>query len=52
MVARRSARAAVSVVLGVLLTTTSGGAAAVAAPTAQPDGVAEVIARYQARSPS
>ena len=51
MATRRSARAAVSVALGVLLTTTSGGAAAVAAPAAQRDGVAAVIASYQAQIP-
>src|SRR5262245_65654089 len=35
----------------VLLATTPGGAAPVAVPAAQPDGVAVVITRYQARIP-
>ena len=51
MATRRSARAVVSIALGVLLTTTSGGAGAVAAPGAQRDGVAAVIARWQAQIP-
>jgi CubicO group peptidase (beta-lactamase class C family) len=51
MAARRSARAAVAVALGVLLATASGGAAAVATPAAQRDGAAAVIAYYQARIP-
>ena len=51
MAARSSARAAVAAVVGVLLTVTSGGAAAVAAPAGQRDGVAAVIAGYQARIP-
>src|SRR5947199_2935985 len=52
MATRRWARAAVAAAVGVLLTATSGGAAAVAAPAAPRDGVAAVIASYQARSPS
>jgi CubicO group peptidase (beta-lactamase class C family) len=51
MATRRSARAAVAAAVGVLLTTTSGGAAAVATPAAPRDGVAAVIASYQARIP-
>ena len=51
MATRRSARAAVAVTVGVLLATVSGGAAAVAAPAAQRDGVAAVIASYQAKIP-
>ncbi len=51
MATRRSARAAVAAVVGVLLATMSGGVAAVAAPARQRDGVAAVIASYQARIP-
>ena len=47
----RLARAAVAAALAVLLTTTSGGAATVAAPDTQRDGVAAVIASYQAKIP-
>ncbi|HEU4426517.1 MAG TPA: serine hydrolase domain-containing protein, partial [Pilimelia sp.] len=52
MARRRSARAAVAAAVGVLLTTMSGGAPAVAVPAVQRDGVAAVIARYQARIPA
>ncbi|MGH3464363.1 MAG: serine hydrolase domain-containing protein [Kribbellaceae bacterium] len=48
---RGSARAAVAAVVGVLLTAMSGSMAAVAAPADPPDGVAAVIASYQARIP-
>jgi len=51
MATRRSARAAVAAAVGVLLAATSGGATAVAAPAGQRDGVAGVIASYQARIP-
>jgi hypothetical protein len=51
MATRRSARAAVAAAVGVLLTTPWGGAAAVAGPAAPRDGVAAVIASYQARIP-
>jgi CubicO group peptidase (beta-lactamase class C family) len=51
MATRRLARAAVAAAVGVALTTTSGGAAAVATPAAPRDGVAAVIASYQARIP-
>jgi CubicO group peptidase (beta-lactamase class C family) len=51
MSTRRSARSAVAAAVGVLLMTMSGGATAMAAPPARPDGVATVIASYQARIP-
>ncbi len=51
MATRRRVRATVIAAVGILLITTSGGAVAAAAPTAQRDGVAEVIASYQARIP-
>src|SRR5262245_50736575 len=51
MAPRRSARAVVAAAVVILLTTTSGGAAAVAAPTSQRDGVAGVIASYEAKIP-
>jgi hypothetical protein len=52
MATRRSARAAVAAAVGFLLMAMSGGTAAVAAPEAERDGVAGVIASYQARFPS
>ncbi|WP_405064873.1 beta-lactamase family protein [Kribbella sp. NBC_01510] len=51
MATRRAVRAAVAAVVVVLLTTVSGGTPTVAAPTAQSDGVAAVIASYQTRIP-
>jgi CubicO group peptidase (beta-lactamase class C family) len=52
MATRRSARAAVAAAVGVLLTTTtSGGVGVGAAQAHQRDGVAAVIASYQARIP-
>ena len=52
MATRSLARAAVVAAVGVLLTTTSGGVVASAAtPAAQRDGVAAVVAAYQARIP-
>lgn len=51
MATSRSARLAVATTLTVLLTASLGGAAAVATPSAQTDGVATVIANYQARIP-
>jgi len=51
MATRRSGRAAIAVAVGVLLTTTLGGTTAVAAPATRSDGVAAVIADYQARIP-
>jgi CubicO group peptidase (beta-lactamase class C family) len=50
MATRRSKCAAVAAVVGLLLTTVSGGAAA-GAPPHQRDGVAAVIASYEARIP-
>ena len=50
--ARRSlARTAVAAAFAVLLTSASVGSAAVAAPSTESDGVAAVIADYQARIP-
>lgn len=51
MASRRTARAAVALAAGVLLTTTAVGAGAVAAPAAPREGVAAVIASYQAKIP-
>jgi CubicO group peptidase (beta-lactamase class C family) len=51
MARRRSIGAAVTIALGLLLVMMSGATAAVAAPGAQRDGVAAVIASYQARIP-
>ncbi len=51
MAMRRSAGAALAAAVGLLLATTSGGVAAVAAPAAQRDGVAAVIASYQVKIP-
>jgi CubicO group peptidase (beta-lactamase class C family) len=48
---RRSVRAAIAAAVGVLLAAMSGGAAAVAVPAAQRDGVAAIIAKYQAQIP-
>jgi len=52
MATDRLARAAVAAVVVLFGTTVSGDTAAVAAPAAQSDGVAAVIASYQARIPA
>jgi CubicO group peptidase (beta-lactamase class C family) len=51
MTTRRPVRAVIAAAFGVLLTTMSGGATAVAAPPARRDGVAAVVASYQALIP-
>jgi CubicO group peptidase (beta-lactamase class C family) len=51
MARRRLACAAVAAAAGLLVATTSGASAAVAVPAVQRDGVAGVIASYQARIP-
>jgi CubicO group peptidase (beta-lactamase class C family) len=51
MATRRSAREAVAAAVGVLLTTTTSGGVGAGAPPHQRDGVAAVIASYQARIP-
>src|SRR4051794_34608195 len=51
MITHGSVRISLAAVAGALLATIAGGAQAVAAPPAQLDGAATVVARYQAEIP-